>query len=107
MNLYRLGKLPLILALIFATGGLTSAHEVKPLTPELLTEYKLDGTFFKKGTMVQDILIATSAKVPDVTHLETAYLFDQMMKELKPDIAQRIRDQKVLCILVGHNELTS
>jgi hypothetical protein len=107
MNLYRLGKLPLIIALIFATGGLTSAHEVKPLTLGILTEYKLDGTFFKKGTMVQDILIATSAKVSDVTHLETAYLFDQMMKELKPDIAQRIRDQKVLCILVGHNELTT
>ncbi len=107
MNVYRLGKLSLITALTFTICGPTSAHEAKPLTPELLTEYNLDGAFYKKGTMVQDILIATSEKVPDVTHLETAYLFDQMMKELKPAIAQRIRDQKVLCILVGHNELTS
>lgn len=99
----------LITRCVFAIAlfGLAQGHEVKPLTPEILTEYDLDGSFYKKGTMVQDILIATSEKVPDVTHLETAYLFDQVMKELKPDIAQRIRDQKVLCILVGHNELTS
>ena len=107
MNGYRLGKLLLFAALTFVKCGLTSAHEVKPLTPELLSEYKLDGSFYKKGTMVQDILIATSEKVSDFTHLETAYLFDQMMKQLKPAIAQRIRDQKVLCLLVGHNELTS
>lgn len=107
MNGYRLGKLLPFAALTFVTCGLTSAHEVKPLTPELLSEYKLDGSFYKKGTMVQDILIATSEKVSDFTHLETAYLFDQMMKQLKPAIAQRIRDQKVLCLLVGHNELTS
>jgi hypothetical protein len=107
MNVYRLGKILFFVSLTFVTCGLTSAHEVKPLTPELLTEYDLNGAFYKKGTMVQDILIATSEKVPDVTHLETAYQFDQMMKQLKPTIAQRIRDQKVLCLLVGHNELTS
>lgn len=107
MNGYRLEKFLLFAALTFVTCGLTSAHEVKPLTPEILTEYDLDGAFYKKGTMVQDILIATSEKVPDVTHLETAYQFDQMMKQLKPAIAKRIRDQKVLCLLVGHNELTS
>jgi hypothetical protein len=107
MNVYRLGKLSLITALTFAICGLTSAHEVKPLTPELLTEYNLDGAFYKKGTMVQDILIATSDKVADVTHLEAAYLFDHMMKLLRADVAQRIRDRKVLCILVAHNELTS
>jgi len=107
MNVYRLGKISLITALTFAICGLSTAHEVKPLTHELLTEYNLDGAFYKKGTMVQDILIATSDKVADVTHLEAAYLFDQMMKELKPAIAQRIRDSKVLCILVGYQELTS
>ena len=107
MNVYRLGKILFFVSLTFVTCGLTSAHEVKPLTPELLTEYDLNGAFYKKGTMVQDILIATSEKVPDVTHLETAYKFDKMMKQLKPTIAQRIRDQKVLCLLVGHNELTS
>ena len=57
--------------------------------------------------MVQDILIATSVKVTDYTHLEAAYLFDKMMADLKPEIAQRIRDKKVLCILVAHDELTS
>lgn len=30
-----------------------------------------------------------------------------MMSDIKPAIAQRIRDKKVLCILLGHNELTS
>lgn len=57
--------------------------------------------------MVQDILIATSKKVPDTTHLEAAYLFDRMMSELKKPIADRIREKKVLCLLVGHDELTS
>lgn len=83
------------------------AYDVKPLSDELATEYKLDSSFFKKGTMVQDILIATSEKVTDHTHREAAYLFDRLMKDLRPDIAQRIRDNKVLCILVAHDELTS
>jgi hypothetical protein len=34
-------------------------------------------------------------------------LFDLMMTDLDPAIAQRIRDNKVLCILVAHDELTS
>lgn len=84
-----------------------SAHEVKPLSQEMCEEYGLDPAFYKKGTMVQDILIATSEKVTDYTHLEAAYLYDRMMKDLRPDIAQRIRDKKVLCVLVAHDELTS
>ncbi len=107
MNFHLLGKLSRITILVLATLSLASAFEVKPLTEQQSTEYKLDPTFYKKGTMVQDILIATSEHVPDVTHLEAAYLFDKMMKDIKPAIAQRIRDKKVLCILVGHKELTS
>lgn len=84
-----------------------SAYEVKPITPEQASEYKLDSAFFKKGTVTQDILIATSERVADVAHKEAAYLFDKVMGTLKPAIAQRIRDDKVLCILVAHNELTS
>ena len=81
--------------------------QVKPVSPEQAAEYKLDPNFFKKGTLVQDILIATSTNVSDFTHLEAAYQFDMMMKSLRPDIAQRIRERKVLCVLVGHKELTS
>ncbi len=81
--------------------------QVKPVSEEQATEYKLDPNFFKKGTLVQDILIATSTNVSDFTHLEAAYQFDMMMKSIRPDIAQRIRERKVLCVLVGHKELTS
>ena len=95
------------LVLSIALIGVANAYEVKPLSQKIADEYKLDRAFFKKGTMVQDILIATSVKVTDYTHLEAAYLFDKMMADLKPEIAQRIRDQKVLCILVAHDELTS
>ncbi|MCP4814768.1 MAG: hypothetical protein GY888_19850, partial [Planctomycetaceae bacterium] len=49
----------------------------------------------------------TSEKVSDYAHQETAYLFDMMMKSIKPEIAQRIREQKVLCVLVGYQEFTS
>lgn len=84
-----------------------TAHEVKPLAKEQAAEYKLDSSFFRKATMAQGILIATSAKVTDYTHLEAAYLFERVMTDLSPDIAQRIRDQKVLCVLLAHDELTS
>ena len=84
-----------------------AAFQVQPLSEAQATEYKLDAAFFKKATLVQDILIATSAKVSDYTHREAAYQFDMVMKTLRPEIAQRIRDKKVLCVLVGHQELTS
>lgn len=100
-------SIPAALAISSALVCMAAAHEVQPLSKEQAAEYKLDPAFFRKSTMVQDILIATSAKVTDYTHLEAAYLFDRMMTDLKPDIAQRIRDQKVLCILLAHDELTS
>ena len=93
--------LPLVLL------GTATAHEVVPIGEALATEYGLDRGFYKKGTMVEDILIATSEKVSDHAHLESAYQFGKMMAVLKPEIAKRIRDGKVLCILVGHDELTS
>lgn len=81
--------------------------QVQPVSEAQAAEYKLDTAFFKKATLVQNILIATSAKVPDVVHREAAYQFDMVMKSIRPDIAQRIRDKQVLCVLVGHKELTS
>lgn len=95
----------LLLAAISA--AFAHAYEVKPISPEQASDYNLDPAFFTKGTVTQDILIATSERVADVTHRETAYLFDRVMKTLRPDIAQRIREDKVLCILVSHDELTS
>lgn len=94
-------------ALCAALTAAASAYEVKPITPEQAAEYKLDPAFFRKGTVTQDILIATSDRVADVAHNEAAYLFDRVMNTLKPEIAQRIREDKVLCILVAHDELTS
>ncbi len=80
---------------------------VQPLSDDLAKEYDLDKNFYKKATYVQDILIATSEKVSDYAHLEAAYLYDKIMSSIKKDVAQRIRERKVLCILVGHDELTS
>ncbi len=97
----------LFAATISSLGAAAAVFQVKPVTPELAAEYKLNPAFYKKCTLVQDILIATSDKVPDVTHLEAAYQFDQVMNCLKPGIAQRIRDKKVLCTLVGHAEMVS
>lgn len=85
----------------------TPAFQVQPVTEAQAAEYKLDPKFFKKATLVQDILIATSANVSDFTHREAAYQFDMVMQSIRPEIAQRIRDKKVLCVLVGHKELTS
>ena len=88
-------------------GSPDSPIEVKPLSDERAREYTLDAAFYKKGALVQNILIATSDKVSDYALLEAAYLLDLVMTDLKPPIAQRIRDRKVLCIIVGHDELTS
>ena len=84
-----------------------AVYEVKPLTESQAREYKLDTSFYRKATLIQDILIATSAKVSDLAHQETAYQFDMLMRSMKPGIAERIRKKKVLCLLIGHDELTS
>ena len=94
-------------AFLAAFPGLAGAYEVKPLSDGQAAEYKLDTAFYQKGALVQDILIATSKEVSDYTILEAAYQFDRVMTTIKPDVAGRIRDKKVLCILVGKDELTS
>ena len=96
-----------ILPVIFLAGllGALGAHEVKPLTPGELEEYELDPAFYKKGTWVQGILIATSGKVSDYAHLEAAYQFEMMMKSINPEVAQRVRERKVLCLLVSGDQV--
>ena len=84
-----------------------AAFQIQPLSEDQAGEYKLDASFYKKCTQVQDILIASSDRVSDHAHLETAYLFDRIMKEMNPQVARRIRDRKVLCLLIGHAELLS
>ena len=97
--------------IVLLTGGFglsaQAIYEVKPLTESQASEYKLDTSFYRKATLVQNILIATSAKVSDLAHQETAYQFDMLMRSMKPGIAERIRKKKVLCLLIGHDELTS
>ncbi len=94
-------------AVLAVLPGLAGAFEVKPIGDGQATEYHLDPAFYQKGALVQDILIATSKRVTDYTILEAAYQFDKVMNTIKPDVAQRIRDRKVLCLLVAHDELTS
>jgi len=74
-------RLPLALCLLALVSGCQSAAlaPVPTLTAEQATEYKLDPLFFRKGTLVQGILIATSSKVADHTHREAAYQFNQVM----------------------------
>ena len=96
-----------LIALAITLPCSAANHEVKALSEDIAREYDLDQSFYAKTTMAEGILIATSPKVTNTTHLEAAYLFEIMMKELKEPIAQRIRDAKVLCLLVAHNELTS
>ena len=85
----------------------TSLAPVPTLTAEQAAEYKLDAKFYRKATLAEGILIATSGKVADHTHREAAYQFGQMMRTLAPEIAARIREKKVLCVIIAHDELTS
>lgn len=94
-------------AVSFAANAQDAVGAVKPLSPEHADLYTLDPAFYKKSVLVQNILIATSAKVSDFALLEAAYQFDMMMKDLRPAIAQRVREKGVLCILIAHDEHTS
>ena len=96
-----------LLLWLLALPLVAAEFEVKSLTEAQAREYKLDTGFYKKATEVQGILIVTSGRVADVAHHETAYQFDMLMRSLKPEIAERIRKKRVLCLLIGHNELTS
>lgn len=87
--------------------SIASDYSVVPLSEELAAEYDLDRSFYHKATQVEGILIATSERVSDLTHLEAAYQFGMIMQRITPAIAQRIREKKVLCLLIGHTELTS
>lgn len=101
-------KIGILIASLLALPLMAAAEfAVKPLTEAQAREYKLDTGFYKKATEVQGILIVTSGRVADVAHHETAYQFDMLMRSLKPEIAERIRKKRVLCLLIGHNELTS
>lgn len=102
-------RFPLALCLLALVSGCQSAAlaPVPTLTAEQATEYKLEPKFFRKGTLVQGILIATSSKVADHTHREAAYQFNQVMATIAPEIAERIRAKKLLCVIVAHDELTS
>jgi hypothetical protein len=102
------GLLTLLAGAACAFGADAPAdYQVKPLTDELAGQYKLAPSFYKKCTRVQGILIATSGRVSDYAHREAAYQFDMVMKCLDPNVAQRIRDRKLLCLIIGATEFTS
>ena len=75
-------------------------YSVAPITQAQATEYDLDTDFYSKVTEAEGILIATSSRVSDLAHLEAAYQFGMIMQRISPAIAQRIREKKVLCILI-------
>ena len=87
--------------------ALSADYVTKPLTDDQARQYELERSFYKKSTMVQGILIATSDEVSDHAHQEAAYQFDMIMNSIEADVAKRVRDSGVLCILIGHRELTS
>ncbi len=103
--------------LLLFIGCQTATKNIKPeynplYNPNILSQsdaqkYKLDPQFYKKTTKIQNILIASSENVSDLAHRETAYIFDKLMENTRPDIAQNIRNNEVLCILVAWNEVTS
>ena len=113
MRSYRVVSCVVVGLFLLSVGGSVcsaadaACYEVEPLTDEQAAEHKLDLDFYKKGTVVEGILIATSERVSDVAHREAAYQFEMIMKRIDPGIARRVRERKVLCILVGHREFTS
>jgi hypothetical protein len=86
----------------------SSAHpQIKSVSAKQAADYGLDTSFYKKCTSVQDILIASSGRVSNHAHLETAYQFEMIMKSIAKPVAERIREKRVLCLLIAHDEFTS
>lgn len=90
-----------------APGQQVRPASIGPVTDAWAKEYELDQSFYRKATMAEGILIATSERVSDLAHREAAYQFSMIMRRISKPVAERIRDRKVLCILIGHDELTS
>jgi hypothetical protein len=109
MKITALPLNPLLRAPLVALVALhtAAAWEVKPLGAEIAAKYQLDAGFYRKVTEVQGILIATSERVSDLTHREAAHLFDRILQDINPEVARRIREREVLCIIAAHDELTS
>ncbi|MEM9348319.1 MAG: hypothetical protein AAGB26_17055 [Planctomycetota bacterium] len=99
--------LTMLLMIALPSLGAEDAYPIAPPTDEQLAYYNLDPGFYKKSTTVQGILIATSASVSDYTIKESAYLFDRMMSSIKPEVAQRVRELGLLCLIIGGTENTS
>ncbi|MBC8289981.1 MAG: hypothetical protein H8E37_06660, partial [Planctomycetes bacterium] len=85
----------------------TAAYSVKPLSKEQAAEYDLAESFYRKTTMAEGILIATSEQVSDLAHREAAYQFWLGMQRISSPIAVRSREMKVLGILIAHKELSA
>jgi hypothetical protein len=82
--------LDLIALVVIACSSLNAADEtfrIKPISEEQAAQYKLDAAFFKKGTLVQNILIATSTNVSDFTHLEAAYQWESITMAMPPSVS--------------------
>lgn len=94
-------------ALAVTPPASADAREVRPLDSAQAAEYNLDPDFYKKVSMVNGMLIATSERVPDAVHHETAWIFENMMETMDPDVARRVRERGVLCIIAAHDEMTS
>lgn len=82
-------------------------YPVAQPTAVQIKQYRLDGSFYRKCAHVQGILVATSDRVSDLAIQEAAYQFDMVMQRIDADVAQRIRERNVLCVLIAHDELTS
>lgn len=102
---------PAFCVFVILSFALQSSDEtstvVRSITAAEASEYKLDTAYYKKCAVAQNILIATSDKVSDFAIREAAYQFDKVMSTVVPAVAQRIRDKKLLCVLVGHSEQVS
>lgn len=80
---------------------------VEQISEDRAAAYELDRDFYKKCVLAQGILIVSSERVSDHALREAAYQFDMVMKRVDDRVAQRIRERKCLCIIIGHEELTS
>lgn len=106
----RLRHTSLFLILLLAAWPSMASKKTYAITPPTKAQaayYDLDTDFYKKSVLVQDILIATSDNVSDYALKESAYLFDKILSSIDKDIAQRVRDKKVLCLLIGATEQIS
>ena len=79
-------------------------NAVSPLTAEMAQAYEIDSTVYKQWGRTHNVLVLATDRVTKAAIAETVYQLDELLTAMRPHLAQRIRDQHVVCVVKAADE---